>query len=201
MQPNANFHPCIIHLYFKFRILISFKKFFFANFIHIYNVLWSFLSMPPPASSECVPLSTSWSLCYLYSYLLMDASRKHSRVDGCKAMHCFPNNPQVATTLKKNDYPSSRSYQLPKSPSQRWASGALLFQAGILIDSALCRASADNLRCYEFMNAKVIWCAEEKISQHSSPSSGSYIVSTSEMFSEPLQWFRVRGNVRGWKVP
>lgn len=52
-------------------------------------------------------------------------------VDGCKVMHYFPNNPQVATTLKKNDYPSSRSYQLPKSPSQRWASGALLFQAGI----------------------------------------------------------------------
>lgn len=121
-------------------------------------------------------------------------------VDGCKVMHYFPNNPQVATTLKKNDYPSSRSYQLPKSPSQRWASGALLFQAGVLIDSALCRASAGNLRCYEFMNVKVIWCAEEKISQHSSPSSGSYAVSTSEMFSEPLQWFGVRGNVRGWKV-
>lgn len=155
--------------------------------------------MPPPTSSECVPLSTSWSLCCLYSYLLMDAGRKHLCVDGCRAMHCFPNNPQVAMTLKKNDYPSSRSYQLPKTPSERWASRALLFQVGILIDSVLCRSSAGNLTCYEYECKSHMMCRREVL-QHSLPFSGSYIVSTSEMFSEPLQWSRVRGNVKGWKL-
>lgn len=164
-------------------------------FVDLQNVFWLYWSTTSSLQLLLVPPHPVFlpNLC-VHFLLLSLITQVQSVLSICAWIwdHPLECGNLLAPTNPKDSYSPSFSSQLSIAPQLGWGlRRPSPIHAGIVTALILCRSCAGNHSSCNLMYATPTSCPDISISQLSSPSAGSYILSASSfmMFSEP--WFGI----------